>query len=61
MKLGDFQKLMQERPNPRPCVHPYSPANTSLARAPGGLHLRYHCPHCDEQLPDHWIALKGNT
>lgn len=54
MPLHEFRRLMEERPNPRPCVHPYQPSGLAIRTRYDrtGMHIAvdYQCPDCQELI-----------
>jgi hypothetical protein len=61
-KFGEWQKLMQEKPNPRPCIHPFDKAGVNVTGCLG-LHgtvivHTYACPACGELVDTTHTPLK---
>ncbi len=68
MPLGDYrkldiQRLMQERPNGRPCVHPFTTRGLTHTTTPTHLGLvitaHYRCPDCDEHVDTIRVPLRN--
>lgn len=63
IRYGDWRQLMQERPNPRPCLHPFDPLGwntTTVIDIRDGLCIvhTYACPDCGELVATHHTPLK---